>query len=435
MTGIYEFEGWAARIIRAYHEPPINAFRVLALGLDGSNAVAIKVFPDGALLVTGGTGGGGGDGAILDGAVSSIKATVFDLANSNPLTTALVDANGDQITSFGGGVQYTEGDTDASITGTAAMWEDAADTLRAISMAKPLPVQPGTAVTFPVTGTVTSTIAAMPAITGIVTANVGVGTQTVAGIVTANAGLGTFQVAGTVTATIAAMPAITGIVTVNIATGNVQYTEGDVDTSVTGTAIMWRDGSDQLLPVTETYPLPIQGTLSVSLLGVVQPEEGVAANGDGGIPCLAVRNDTPVSRTGSDGLYSWISVDDKGRVRITGDAGMGPLLVTVTGQLSTEALYATHVSTGINLTSTTVWTVAISTPSTHWRHFEFVNTTDTDIQLSFDGGTTKHRTYPAAYAGSLDLKANDLHETGFIAIRNDGAAPTRGKVYVHASGT
>ena len=45
----------------------------------------------------------------------------FDLINANPLVVALVDANGDQITSFGGGTQYTLGDTDATPTGTIAM--------------------------------------------------------------------------------------------------------------------------------------------------------------------------------------------------------------------------------------------------------------------------------------------------------------------------
>ncbi|KKL97269.1 hypothetical protein LCGC14_1836200, partial [marine sediment metagenome] len=41
----------------------------------------------------------------------------------------------------GAGTQYTEGDTDATITGTALMWEDTSDTLRAVSAAKPLPVE------------------------------------------------------------------------------------------------------------------------------------------------------------------------------------------------------------------------------------------------------------------------------------------------------
>lgn len=56
------------------------------------------------------------------------------------LSVQIVDASGTQITTFGGGTQYTEGDTDASITGTALLWEDTGDTLRAVSAAKPLPV-------------------------------------------------------------------------------------------------------------------------------------------------------------------------------------------------------------------------------------------------------------------------------------------------------
>jgi hypothetical protein len=47
-----------------------------------------------------------------------------------------------QIASGGAaGIQYTEGDTDASITGTAVMWEDGSDTLRVASVAKPMPIQ------------------------------------------------------------------------------------------------------------------------------------------------------------------------------------------------------------------------------------------------------------------------------------------------------
>jgi hypothetical protein len=84
--------------------------------------------------------GGAGNGAILDGVDSDIKATVKDLTNSNPLTVALVDGSGDHITSIGGGTQYTEGDTDATIVGTAIMWEDAGNALTPVSSAKPLPV-------------------------------------------------------------------------------------------------------------------------------------------------------------------------------------------------------------------------------------------------------------------------------------------------------
>jgi hypothetical protein len=59
---------------------------------------------------------------------------------SRPFDVAIVDGSGNQVTSFGGGTQYTEGDIDASITGTAMLWEDTSDTLRAVSATKPLPV-------------------------------------------------------------------------------------------------------------------------------------------------------------------------------------------------------------------------------------------------------------------------------------------------------
>lgn len=49
----------------------------------------------------------GADGAITDGASPSIKATVKDYTNSNPLTTIIVDTNGDPA-AIGGGTEYTE---------------------------------------------------------------------------------------------------------------------------------------------------------------------------------------------------------------------------------------------------------------------------------------------------------------------------------------
>lgn len=54
----------------------------------------------------------------------------------DPTTHALVTSGG----SGGGGTQYTEGDTDTTITGNVMMWEDTSDTIRAVSAAKPLPV-------------------------------------------------------------------------------------------------------------------------------------------------------------------------------------------------------------------------------------------------------------------------------------------------------
>lgn len=58
-----------------------------------------------------------------------------------PQHVAITDTSGNVIETFGsgGGTQYTEGDTDTTITGTAPMWEDTGNTLRAVSEAFPLP--------------------------------------------------------------------------------------------------------------------------------------------------------------------------------------------------------------------------------------------------------------------------------------------------------
>lgn len=50
----------------------------------------------------------------------------------------LVDSSGNAL-AVGGGTQYTEGDTDASITGTAIMHESTGDTLRPVNSTFPLP--------------------------------------------------------------------------------------------------------------------------------------------------------------------------------------------------------------------------------------------------------------------------------------------------------
>src|SRR4030067_2890896 len=59
------------------------------------------------MLVNATITGGAGDGSILDGVSSSIKATVEDYTNSNPLAVTLKETDGDYV-AVGGGTQYTE---------------------------------------------------------------------------------------------------------------------------------------------------------------------------------------------------------------------------------------------------------------------------------------------------------------------------------------
>lgn len=92
----------------------------------GGTPRALSVDADGNLEITANISGA--DGAIQDGADPGIEMTVFDFTNSNPAAVHIVGADG-LAASIGGGTQYTEADTDATITGTALMLEGAANAL------------------------------------------------------------------------------------------------------------------------------------------------------------------------------------------------------------------------------------------------------------------------------------------------------------------
>ncbi len=67
------------------------------------------------------------------------------IAVMNPGGVDNLESNGSgalkvAVVSGSGGTEYTEGDTDSSITGFAILWEDTGDTLRTVSASKPLPV-------------------------------------------------------------------------------------------------------------------------------------------------------------------------------------------------------------------------------------------------------------------------------------------------------
>ena len=125
--------------------------------------VALSTDLTGALRVSGGSGGTqydedtahvSGDKVTMAGVVQ--QSADAALSSDGDRSLMQVDASGflkvNVKAGATSGTQYTEGDVDASITGTAAMWEDAGDTLRAVSAAKPLPtdvlsVIPGTGAT------------------------------------------------------------------------------------------------------------------------------------------------------------------------------------------------------------------------------------------------------------------------------------------------
>ena len=73
---------------------------------------------------------------------ATIAGTALPVAGATTaVSVAIVDSSGNQISSFGGGTQYTSGDTDATPIGTVAMWHNTGnDSINAVSDTSPLPV-------------------------------------------------------------------------------------------------------------------------------------------------------------------------------------------------------------------------------------------------------------------------------------------------------
>lgn len=125
----------------------------------------------------------GADGAILDGANSAIRASVLDLTNTNPLTVAITDGSGNQITSFGG-----TGGTSSSFASTFPSTGTAIGATDGTNM-QPLKVDGSDNLLVKVNAALpagTNVIGHVITDTGSTTAVTG--TVTVSGTVTANAG-------------------------------------------------------------------------------------------------------------------------------------------------------------------------------------------------------------------------------------------------------
>ena len=159
-------------MVAAAQLPPVQVY-----GQDTGTLRAVAVNASGQLSITcancSGTGASAVDDAAFTVAVNSgapimgiVTADSVDsgdvgvvgmLANRQ-LKTTIYNSSGVEVTSFGGGTQYTEADTDASITGTAVLFESNTGTnaLSVVSNAAPLPVSDaGSSLT--VDGTVTVT--------------------------------------------------------------------------------------------------------------------------------------------------------------------------------------------------------------------------------------------------------------------------------------
>lgn len=329
----------------------------------------------------------GADGAITDGVSALIRATVFDLASSNPLATQIVDATGTAITSFGGGTQYTEGDTDVTITGTAMLWEDTSDTLRPVSAAKPLPVDVKNT-SLAVTGSFWQTtqpvsISTLPALTtgSAVIGRVGIDQTTpgttnlvaltaettkVIGTVNIAAAqtLATVTTVGAVTAITNALPAGTNAIGKLAANSGVDI--GDVD-------------------VTSVTP----GTGAAEL---GKAEDVAHASGDTGVAMWGVRNSTLTAAvTSASGDYSQVSVDQVGRTIVVEKAP-----TSLTTSVGSSATTVTLLASNSDRVGATIYND--STVALYVKLGAAASTTSFTIKMAADS----YYEVPFGYTGVID---------------------------------
>ena len=200
---------------------------------------------------------------------------LLNLTNSKPIPTAIVDNTGAQINSFGGGVQYTEGDVDATITGTAMLWENTGNTLTPVSVSTPLPVNILNGLDTSLLaresgGNLAASATSLNSINNKLPTTLGPKTSANSlSITSPTEGLNTRLTDGTNNLQLLNLtnskPIPTAIVDSNGSQitnfgGGVQYTEGDVDTTITGNVIMWEDTSNTIVSTSNVKPLPVNVT-------------------------------------------------------------------------------------------------------------------------------------------------------------------------------
>lgn len=231
-------------------------------------------------------------------------ADILDLTNSNPLTVAIVDTNGDQIASFGGGTQYTEDAAAAANPVGTALIMVRADSLAGLTTAN------GDNVAGRGTDKGELYVKHVDAIP-----------------ITDNSG--SITVDGTVS--------VTGVATAANQTtiiGHVDGIEGllttiDSDTSALAAAI---SGTEVQVDVVGALPAGTNNIGDVDVLSVVpgtgatslgKAEDAAHSSGDTGVMALAVRQDADASFAGTSGDYAPLQLDDNGFLKVNIKAGAG----------------------------------------------------------------------------------------------------------------
>jgi hypothetical protein len=363
-------------------------------------------------------------------------AEVVPLAGYSAQAVAIVDGSGNQVTSFGGGTQYTDGSAVATPTGTVSLGFDGSnvqaisttasgavnisDAGGSITVDGTVTANAGTGnftvvqasaanlnatvtgsvsvsnfpATQPISGTVAATQSGFWSVDvnnagGASAVNIqdGGNSITVDGTVTANAGTGTFTVGGTVTA--------------NAGTGNftvVQATAANLNATVTGT-------------VTADTELPTAAALSDSTANPTTPIIGAALEGYNGTTWDRLKTDTALAGTSANDTVVGVLA-----------AGIGPgfsirlnptnLGTAVNSASTINVDGATTMSIGIGTTTTGTFIFEGTADATNWFSVEVFDATS-DLWVSGQNLTpTLGKTYHIASGGLRQIRLRTVTTLG-----------------------
>lgn len=189
-------------------------------------------------------------GFVTSDSVDSGDVGVVGMLANRQLKVTLYDSSGVEAVV---GSQYTEGATDASITGSAILWEDTGDTLSTVSAAKPLPI--------------------------------------------GDAG-GSITVDGTVAATQSG--------TWTVQPGNTANTTAWLVTGTGGTFPVTDSGGS--LTVDNGGTFAVQATVAAGATTIGKAEDVASADADVGVPAMAIQRATPADLAGTDGDYAMLQM-------------------------------------------------------------------------------------------------------------------------------
>lgn len=280
----------------------------------------------------------------------------LDLVDANPLTVAIVDSAGDQISSFGGGTQYADGAVRGTATGTLVMGDDGTN-IQSIHTDSSGDLQVDV-LTMPTVGVTQSTSPWVVGASSATGAAVPANAFFIAGQAGSNlSGISVSGNSDTVTHTNGLQAAAfnyvyngstsdraRSIINANNTTGTGIQAVGNLaqfddvsPTSITENqfgnlrmsanrnayqTIRDAAGNERGANVTASNELLVNvstfspGTAATS---IGKAEDAAHVSGDTGIAVWGVRNDANTSRSDTDGDYTPLSTDGEGSLRILGN--------------------------------------------------------------------------------------------------------------------